>query len=143
MGLKPPLNYLLCPVECKTWLTRSKGPFPSVQAEFPEGWGHEEMQANSSLLPICTSHKPVLSTQPWPSSPAGTSHRCGCCQKLPLFWAKDKKECRLLSRFIQLHMAYSSRARPVLVGLRAALWPARLRLPVMSTAIRGLAIIPR
>lgn len=142
MGLKPSQLFTM-PRGMQDLADLKQGTFSFNACGVSEGWGHEEMQADSSLLPICTSHKPLLSTQSWPSSPAGMSHRCGCCQELPLFWAKDKKECRLLSRFIQLHMAYSSRARPVLVGLRAALWPARLRLPVMSTAIRGLAIIPR
>lgn len=59
-------------------------------------------------------------------------------RELPLLWAKDKKECGLVSRIIKLHTAYSSRVCPVLVGFRAAFGPAGLQLPLMRIMTRRL-----
>lgn len=82
--------------------------------------------------------KPSLFTQPGPFSRAGLVLLLWPSQELPLLWAKDKKECGLVSRIIKLHTAYSSPVCPVLVGFRAAFGPAELRLPLMRITIRRL-----
>lgn len=78
------------------------------------------------------------STQSRPFSGVGTVPLLWLHQELPLLWAKDRKECGLVSRIIKLHTAYSSRVCPVLVGFRAAFGPAGLRLPLMRIMIRRL-----
>lgn len=79
-----------------------------------------------------------MSTQSRPFSRVGTVPLLWLHQELPLLWAKDRKECGLVSRIIKLHTAYSSRVCPVLVGFRAALGPGGLRLPLMRIIIRSL-----
>lgn len=78
------------------------------------------------------------STQPRPFSQVGTVPLFRLHQELPLLWAKDKKVCGLVSRIIKLHLAYSSRVCPVLVGFRAEFGPGGLQLPLMRVAASRL-----
>ena len=78
------------------------------------------------------------SSQPRPFSQVGTVPLFRLHQELPLLWAKDKKVCGLVSRIIKLHLAYSSRVCPVLVGFRAAIGPGELQLPLMRRLISRL-----
>lgn len=79
-----------------------------------------------------------LSTQPRAFSRVRTVPLLWLHQELPLLWAKDKKECGLVSRIIKLQTASSSPVRPVLVGFRATFGPAELRLPLMRIMTRRL-----
>lgn len=108
-------------------------------AEAWTGCGGMQDDSSPEKPSMASKSSQASPVHPTPASPAaGTVPQLWLRQELPLLWAKDKKECRLVSRIIKLHAAYSCRARPVLVGLRAVLRPAGLRLPLMRIMIRRL-----